>query len=361
MGHKLIVVCGVTGNQGGSVARRFLRDPRFRVRGLTRDSSSEKAQELARLGVEMVQADLEDVKSLRDGFRDANLIFSVTQYWAPFFRPDCVAEAKDLNVSIRKLAYDVEYRCGRNIADAAAATANSLDDNGFLVSTLSHAARCSGGRYTDLYHYDAKADVFPGYVEKAHPELAKKMSCIHTGFFFTSYSFLPNSYFAKVSWRLQLRKASEAIRLADNNCTAERWQLQDAIPNGSRQATTTPRRHWGHGQLRLCGAPDAAGQGVHGGGHDLYMARVPGDMEEGHRCTSNVRAGPTGDHGSRQRVRGPRPRGGDHVLVRVRPWLRRGNGASQGRRPQKSKFRCQRGSVGSPCAVPRYTMLGEWS
>ncbi|KAK6852718.1 nitrogen metabolic regulation nmr [Apiospora arundinis] len=198
MGRKLIVVCGATGNQGGSVARRFLRDPGFQVRGLTRDTSSEKARELVELGIEMVQADVEDVASLEAGFRGANLIFSVTQYWEPFFRPDYVAAAKEQGVSIRKLAYDVEYRCGRNIADAAAAAAlDSLDANGFLVSTLSHAARCSGGRYTDLYHFDAKADIFPDYVEKTYPGLAKRMSCIQTGYFFTSYNILPNSYFAK--------------------------------------------------------------------------------------------------------------------------------------------------------------------
>ncbi|KAK8106127.1 NAD(P)-binding protein [Apiospora kogelbergensis] len=167
MEQKLVVVCGATGNQGGSVARRFLRDSGFRVRGLTRDTGSEKAQELIKLGVEMVQADVEDPASLEAGFRGANLIFSVTQYWEPFFRPDCVVAAKEQGVSIRKLAYDVEYRCGRNIADAAAAAAlDSLDNNGFLVSTLSHATRCSGGRHTDLYHFDAKADIFPDYVEK---------------------------------------------------------------------------------------------------------------------------------------------------------------------------------------------------
>lgn len=328
MERKLIVVCGATGNQGGSVARRFLRDPRFRVRGLTRDSSSEKAQELAELGVEMVQTDPEDAESLKNGFRDANLIFSVTQYWEPFFRPDYIAAAKAQNVSIRKLAYDVEYRCGRNIADAAAATADSLDDNGFLVSTLSHAARCSGGRYTDLYHYDAKADVFPDYVEKTYPELAKKMSCIHTGFFFTSYNILPNSYFAKVSWLLPLCKASGGTQLANSSCTAAGWQLQDAIFHGSNQTTTASRRQRGHGKLRLCRAPDATGKIIHGRGHDVHMARIHRGMEQGHRDASNVRAGPTGDHGSRQRVRRPRPRGGDHVLVRVGPWVRRGNGAS---------------------------------
>jgi hypothetical protein len=40
---KLVVVVGATGNQGGSVARRFLQDPQYAVRGLTRDPSSASA------------------------------------------------------------------------------------------------------------------------------------------------------------------------------------------------------------------------------------------------------------------------------------------------------------------------------
>jgi hypothetical protein len=196
---KLVVVVGATGNQGGSVARRFLRDPRFAVRGLTRDPSSAAAQELASLGAEVVRADLDDVESLKAAFVGANVIFSVTNYWEPFFRPDCRTKAQELGITCRRYAYDVEYRQGKNIADAAATVAASLDDNGFLASTLSHAAKCSNGRFKDLYHYDAKADVFPHYVEDKHPELAAKMSCIHTGFFTTSHRILPDSYFKKVS------------------------------------------------------------------------------------------------------------------------------------------------------------------
>lgn len=196
---KLVVVVGATGNQGGSVARRFLQDPRYAVRGLTRNPASPAAQELAALGAEMVAADLDDAASLEAAFAGANVIFSVTNYWEPFFRPDCRARAHELGVSCRRYAYDVERRQGRNIADAAAAVVDMLDDNGFLVSTLSHAGKCSGGKIDDLYHFDAKADVFPDYVAAAHPALAAKMSCIQTGFFTTSHRILPDSYFKKVS------------------------------------------------------------------------------------------------------------------------------------------------------------------
>ncbi|KAF6816328.1 NmrA-like family protein [Colletotrichum plurivorum] len=200
--QKLIVVVGATGNQGGSVARRFLAAG-YRVRALTRNISSPAAITLTSLGAEVVYAELDDFASLKEAFHDANAIFSVTNYWEPFFRPDCRAGAKELGISCRKYAYDVEYQQGTNIADAAAATAKSLDDNGFLVSTLSHAGKCSGGRFRELYHFDAKADVFPGYVAERHPKLAAKMSCIHTGYFYTSYKILPRSYFGKNSTPIQ--------------------------------------------------------------------------------------------------------------------------------------------------------------
>ena len=189
---------GATGNQGGSVARRFLQDPQYAVRGLTRDPSSAAAKELAALGADMVQCDLDDVKSLEAAFAGANIIFSVTNYWEPFFRPDCRAKAEELGVTCRRYAYDVEYQQGKNIADAAATVVDSLDGNGLLASTLSHAGKCSKAKYKDLYHFDSKADVFPDYVAAAHPELAAKMSCIQTGFFTTSHRILPSAYFSKV-------------------------------------------------------------------------------------------------------------------------------------------------------------------
>ncbi|KFY63681.1 hypothetical protein V496_03782 [Pseudogymnoascus sp. VKM F-4515 (FW-2607)] len=196
---KLICIIGITGNQGGSVAARFLHDPNYRVRGITRDPTSAAAQKLSAQGIEVVAGNLDDVQTLIPAFAGANLIFSVTNYWEPFFRPDCRARAEELGVGCRRYAYDVEVRQGRNIADAAATTVDSLEENGFIASTLSHAGQCSKGRFGELYHFDAKADVFPGYVNEKYPALAKKMSFVQTGFFMSSYKLLPAAYLGKQS------------------------------------------------------------------------------------------------------------------------------------------------------------------
>jgi hypothetical protein len=195
---KLIVVVGATGNQGGSVAHRFLQDPNYRVRALTRNPSSPASQKLAAQGAEVVQAELDDVESLKSAFKGANVIFSVTQYWEPFFRPDSRQKAADAGITCRKYAYDVEYQQGKNVADAAA-TVDTLDTNGFIPSTLSHARKCASGKYPNLYHFDAKADIFPDYVREKYPQLAAKMSCVQTGYFTSSYKFVPDAYFTKVS------------------------------------------------------------------------------------------------------------------------------------------------------------------
>lgn len=195
---KLICIVGVTGNQGGSVAQKFLQDPNYRVRGITRDPTSAAAQTLAAQGVEVVAGDLDDVRTLVPAFAGASLIFSVTNYWEPFFRPDCRAKARGLGVDCRRYAYDVEVRQGRNIVDAAIETVDTLDGNGFIASTLSHAGLCSEGRFAELYHFDAKADVFPGYVDEKYPGLARKMSYVQTGYFTSSYKLLPAAYLGKV-------------------------------------------------------------------------------------------------------------------------------------------------------------------
>jgi len=83
-------------------------------------------------------------------------------------------------VSCRKYAYDVEYAQGKHILNAAAKTVETLDANGFLVSTLSHAGKCSNGMFQEPYHFDAKADMFPVYVSERYSELAGKMGCVQT-------------------------------------------------------------------------------------------------------------------------------------------------------------------------------------
>ena len=75
-----ILVTGATGTQGGAVARELLKRG-YQVRGLTRDTQSEKSQALAALGVEMVQGDYDDVDSITAALDGAAGLFAVTLFW----------------------------------------------------------------------------------------------------------------------------------------------------------------------------------------------------------------------------------------------------------------------------------------
>jgi uncharacterized protein YbjT (DUF2867 family) len=81
---KIIAVVGATGAQGGGMARAILGDPKggFAARVLTRDVDSDKAKALAKLGAEVVAADVDDAESLKRAFQGAYGAFCVTPYWA---------------------------------------------------------------------------------------------------------------------------------------------------------------------------------------------------------------------------------------------------------------------------------------
>jgi hypothetical protein len=195
---KLIVIIGITGNQGGSVACTFLNDPSWRIRGLTRDTQSPASLTLSAQGIDMVQANLHDPRSLTDVFKGANLVFSVTDFWKPYFDPANCARAAAQEKPIGLYAYELELEQGKNIVDAVAREVDGLDDVGLIASTLCNARESSGGKYKELWHFDGKAEVFPSYVKEKYPALAKKTSYLHTGYFFTSWQMLPGRWLAKV-------------------------------------------------------------------------------------------------------------------------------------------------------------------
>jgi uncharacterized protein YbjT (DUF2867 family) len=93
---KLIAVIGATGAQGGGLVRALVRDPdtEFAARALTRNVTSAKAQELARLGAEVVTADLDNPAALREAFRDAYGAFCVTFFWEHFSPEKELTQAK---------------------------------------------------------------------------------------------------------------------------------------------------------------------------------------------------------------------------------------------------------------------------
>lgn len=201
---KLIVVVGITGNQGGSVARTFLDDPAWRVRGLTRDTESAASRALSAQGIEMIQCNLHDPVSLKTVFVGANLVFSVTDFWKPLFDTNNQVRAAEQGKSIGQYAYELEVEQGKNIVDAVAREVARLDGVGLIASTLCNARESSHGKYKELWHFDGKADVFPKYVQEKYPELAKKTSYLHAGYFFTSWQILPGRWFTKVRWSTDL-------------------------------------------------------------------------------------------------------------------------------------------------------------
>jgi len=80
---KIIAVVGATGAQGGGLVRAILNDPekQFIARAITRNAGSDKAKALAKLGAEVVEANIDDEESLLKAFKDAYGIFCVTFFW----------------------------------------------------------------------------------------------------------------------------------------------------------------------------------------------------------------------------------------------------------------------------------------
>src|ERR1700755_134718 len=77
---RTILITGVTGKQGGALARA-LRSSGFRLRGLTRKPESTQAAALARDGVDIVKGDLDDEATLRRVWSGAWGVFGVQNAW----------------------------------------------------------------------------------------------------------------------------------------------------------------------------------------------------------------------------------------------------------------------------------------
>jgi uncharacterized protein YbjT (DUF2867 family) len=144
---KIIAVTGATGAQGGGLVRAILADPAggFAVRALTRDPNSEKARALARLGAEVVQADVDDVESLKKAFAGAYGAYCVTFFWDHF-------------------SPEREQKEARNMADAARQAGlqhvvwSTLEDTRKWVPLSDARMPTLGGKYK-VPHFDGKGEV----------------------------------------------------------------------------------------------------------------------------------------------------------------------------------------------------------
>ena len=126
---KTILVTGITGQQGGPVARRLHADG-WRVRGLTRDPASDKARPFRELGVELVQGDLADEASLQAPLKDVYGVFAMA---TPFEK-----------------GMENEIAQGTTLGDAAAAAG---------VQHYVYSSVGSANKKTGIPHFESKAAI----------------------------------------------------------------------------------------------------------------------------------------------------------------------------------------------------------
>lgn len=140
MSKRLITIFGATGNQGGSVINTVLGhqnlSKQFALRGITRNTSSDKAKALADKGVELAVADLNDPTSLGKALKGSYAVFAVTNYWETGSRETEVAQ-------------------GKAIADACV----TAGVKHVVWSTLVNVTKLTNGALKKVAHFDGKSEI----------------------------------------------------------------------------------------------------------------------------------------------------------------------------------------------------------
>jgi len=168
---KTISIVGATGAQGQGVVAAFLNNPAYHVRAVTRNPNSASGKALADQGVEVVQADVNDLGSLKAAFAGSQIVFAVTNFFEPFAASGPVK------------AVEVEVQQGKNLALAAAATP-TLEH--YIWSTLPNGRAASGGKYV-VPHFDGKNQV-DAFI-RADPVLLAKTTFLWVTFYHSNLAF----------------------------------------------------------------------------------------------------------------------------------------------------------------------------
>ncbi|MGI0150129.1 MAG: NmrA family NAD(P)-binding protein [Thermoplasmata archaeon] len=157
MDKKIIAVVGATGAQGGGLTRAVLADPNggFAVRALTRDPNGDKAKDLAKIGAEVVAANVDDVESMKKAFKGAHAAYCVTFFW-DHFSPDR-EKAQAHNMAVAAKDAGLNHVIWSTFEDVRKSI--PLSDN--RMPTLQ-------GKYK-VPHFDAKAEANTYFTELGFP------------------------------------------------------------------------------------------------------------------------------------------------------------------------------------------------
>jgi uncharacterized protein YbjT (DUF2867 family) len=156
-GKKIIAVVGATGAQGGGLVRAILNDngSGFTVRALTRDVNSEKAKELAKLGAEVVAANVDNVESLKKAFTGAYGAYCVTFFWDHFSPEKELASANAMARAAKQ-------------AGIQHAIWSTLEDTRKWVPLSDNRMPTLMGKYK-VPHFDAKGEANQVFIKHGVP------------------------------------------------------------------------------------------------------------------------------------------------------------------------------------------------
>lgn len=164
------------------------------VRGISRDPTSDKAQVWAKKGVEVVQADLDDVESLERAFRGSSAIFVVTDYVAnskrAFGSEAFKRIAKDEGKTVEAYAGKLEEAQAINAARAASHPEVLRTLERYVFSTLPAVTEISGGKFTHAHEFDSKANA-EKYIRGSLPQLAQRLSTVTMGNYLENWPYIP--------------------------------------------------------------------------------------------------------------------------------------------------------------------------
>jgi uncharacterized protein YbjT (DUF2867 family) len=169
---KMIAVVGATGAQGGGLVRAILSDKNggFAVRALTRDVNSEKAKALAKLGAEVVAANVDDVESLKRAFNGAYGAFCVTFFWEHFSPEKESAQAKAMAQAAKQ-------------AGVQHVIWSTLEDTRRWVPLSDNRMPTLMGKYK-VPHFDSK-----GEADKVFTELGVPTTFLLTSFYWDNFIY----------------------------------------------------------------------------------------------------------------------------------------------------------------------------
>ena len=169
---KIIAVLGATGSQGGGLARAILNDRMgtFAVRALTRDPDSEKAQELKKLGAEVVKVDANSMSSLRKAFDGAFGAFCVTFFWEHFLPEKELAQASAMATAAK-------------MAGVKHVIWSTLEDTRLKVPLKDKRMPTLMERYK-VPHFDAK-----GESDKAFRQAGVPTTYLRTSFYWENFIY----------------------------------------------------------------------------------------------------------------------------------------------------------------------------